>query len=118
MRRLLGVLGRTRADLNERLLVSLYNSMVLLHLQYCLMVWENFEADRNKAQGETLRKLQKRFVGLIAGKSGLYYADPLFAKFEILKLGDLYRQQLRMHAWKFHSGRLPDSQAAMLARVG
>jgi hypothetical protein len=34
-----GVLGRARADLNECLLVALYNSMVLPHLQYCLMVW-------------------------------------------------------------------------------
>ena len=49
---------------------------------------------------------------------GRYHADPLFAKYGIFKVGDLYRQQLRMHAWKFHNGRLPDSQAAMLARVG
>jgi hypothetical protein len=67
------------------------------------MVWGNFEADRNKAQGETLLKLQKRFMGLIVGKGGRYHADPLFAKYGILKVGDLYRQQLRMHAWKFHS---------------
>jgi hypothetical protein len=118
MRQLLGVLGRARADLNERLLVSLYNGMVLPHLQYCLMVWRNFEADRNKAQGETLLKLPKRFVGLIADKSGRYHADPLFAKYGILKVVDLYWQQLRMHAWRFHNGWLPDSQAAMLARVG
>jgi hypothetical protein len=45
-------------------------------------------------------------------------ADPLFAKYGILKVGNLYRQQLRMHAWKFQNGRLPDSQVAMLARVG
>jgi hypothetical protein len=57
-------------------------------------------------------------VGLIAGKGGRYHADPLFAKYGILKVRDIYRQQLRMHAWKFHNGRLPDSQAAMLARVG
>jgi hypothetical protein len=67
---------------------------------------------------ETVLKLQKRFVGLIAGKGRRYHADPLFAKYGILKVGDLYQQQLRMHAWKFHNGRLPDSQAAMLARVG
>jgi hypothetical protein len=115
---LLGVLSRARADLNEHLLVSLYNSMVLPHLQYCLMVWGNFDADRNKAQGETLLKLQKRFVGLIAGKSGCYHADSLSSKYGILKVADLYWQQLRIHAWKFHNGRLPDSQAAMLARVG
>jgi hypothetical protein len=118
MRRLLGVLGRARADLDERLLISLYDSMVLPHLQYSLMVWGNFEVDRNKAQGETLLKLQKRFVGNIAGQHGCYYADPLFAKYGILKVGDLYRQQLRMHALKFHNDRLPDSQATMLARVG
>jgi hypothetical protein len=33
-------------------------------------------------------------------------------------VGDLYRQQLRMHAWKFHNDWLPDAQPAMLARVG
>jgi DNA-binding transcriptional LysR family regulator len=47
-----------------------------------------------------------------------YHADPLFAKFGILKVGNLYRQQLRMHAWKFHNNQLLDSQAAKLARVG
>jgi hypothetical protein len=78
------VLSRTRADLIERLLISLYNSMVLPHLQYCLMVWGN------KAQAEIVLKLQKRFVGLTVGESGRYYADPLFAEYGILKVGDLY----------------------------
>ena len=119
MLQLLGVLllGRIRSVLDERLLVSLYNSMVLPHLQYCLMVWGDFGADRNKAQGETLLNLQKRFMGLIAGRVGLFHADPLFAKYGVLKVGDLYRQQLRLHAWKFWHGGLPDSQAAMLRRV-
>jgi hypothetical protein len=84
------VLGRARADLGEHLLVSVYNSMVLPHLQYCLIVWGNFEADRNKAEGETLLKLQKMFVDIIAGKGSRYHADLLFAKYGILKVGDLY----------------------------
>ena len=29
----------------------------------------------------------------------------------------LYRQQLRVHAWRFWNGRLPENQAAMLSRV-
>jgi hypothetical protein len=53
------------------------------------MVWGNFEADRNKTQGETLLKLQKRFLSIIAGKGGRYHADPLFSKYGILKGGDL-----------------------------
>jgi hypothetical protein len=69
------------------------------------------------AYGETLLKLQKRFVGLIAGKGGWYHADPLFAEYGILKVGDLYRQQLRLHAWKFYNGKLPDGQMATLRRA-
>ena len=47
---LLGVLGRAGAVLREHLL-SLYNGLVLPHLQYWLMVWGDFERDRNKTQG-------------------------------------------------------------------
>jgi hypothetical protein len=41
-----------------------------------------------------------------------------FSNYGILKVGVLYWEQLRIHAWKFHNDRIPDSQAAMLARVG
>ena len=51
-------------------------------------------------------RLQKRFVGLMAGKRGRYHADPLFARFGVLKVGDLYQQQVRVHAWKFWNGRV------------
>ena len=36
----------------------------------------------------------------------------------MLKIGDLYRQQVRIHGWRFWNGRLPANQAAMLSRVG
>ena len=35
----------------------------------------------------------------------------------MLKVEDLYRQQLRIHAWQFWRGRLPENQAAMLGRI-
>ena len=63
-------------------------------------------------------RYQKRFAGLVAGRRGRYHADPLLAEHGMLKLGDLYRQQLRVHAWRFWNGRLPANQAAMLSRVG
>ena len=54
----------------------------------------------------------------MAGRRGRYHADPLFAQNGMLKVGDLYRQQLCVHAWRFWNGRLPENQAAMLSRVG
>ena len=104
--------------LGGRQLLSLYNGMVLPHLQYCLMVWGDLRGDRNSVLGGALLRYQKRFAGLAAGRRGRYHADPLLAEHGMLKLGDLYRQQLRVHAWRFWNGRLPANQAAMLSRVG
>ena len=53
----------------------------------------------------------------MTGKLGVYHADPLFARFGVLKVADLYRQQVRVHAWKFWNSRLPENKAAMLQRV-
>jgi hypothetical protein len=44
--------------------------------------------------------------------------DPLLSGFGVLKVGDLYRQQLKLYAWKFWNSRLPDSQMVTLGRVG
>ena len=117
IKQLLGVLGRASAVLGQGSLLSLYNGLVLPHLQYCLMVWGDFQGDGNGAHGAALLRQQKRFVGLIEGKRGRYHADPLFASHEILKVGDLYRQQVRVHAWRFWNRQLPVHQAAMFERV-
>ena len=72
---------------------------------------------RNKTQAGKLLKLQKRFVGMMAEVRGRYHSDPLFSRFEILKVEDLYRQQLRMYEWKFWNGGLPEGQAALYQRT-
>ena len=114
---LVGVMGRASGVLGRGSLLSLYNGLLLPHLQYCLMVWGDFQGARNETLAGSLLRYQKRAAGLVAGKGGLYHADPLFAQYGMLKIGDLYRQQLRVHAWRFWNGQLPENQAAMLSRV-
>ena len=116
--RLVGVMGRARAVLGARSLLSLYNGLVLPHLQYCLMVWGDFKEGRNATLGASLLRYQKRIAGMVAGRVGRYHADPILAEWGMLKVGDLYRQQLRVHAWRFWNGGLPEGQAAMLGRTG
>ena len=93
--------------LKDSLTHSLYNGLVLPHLQYCLMVWGDFRGARNATLGDSLLRYQKRFAGLVAGRTERYHADPLLSEFGMLKVGDLYRQQLRVHTWRFWNGRLP-----------
>ena len=115
--RLVGVLGRASAVLDGPLILSLYNALVLPHLQYCLIVWGDFEEGRNKVLGENLLRYQKKFAGMVAAKSGVYHSDPIFSQYNILKIPDLYKQQVRVYAWKFLKNRLPRNQTAMLSRV-
>ena len=114
---LLGILGRAKTVLRPGIIRSIYNGLVLPQLQYCLIVWGDFSGSRNKSIGKTLLKYQKQIVGMIAGKRGLYHADPLFSKHGMLKIEDLYNQQLRVHAWQCWNKHLPESQAAILHRV-
>ena len=81
------------------------------------MAWGDFQGDGNGTLGAARVRQQKRFVGLIAGMRSRYHADPLFARFCILKVGNLYRQQVRVHAWRFWNNRLPAHQGAMFERV-
>ena len=115
--RLLGVLGRAGTVLTGRSLLQLYNALVLPHLQYSLMAWGDFQESRNATLAESLLRLQKRFAGIIAGKTGRYHSEPIMADIGMLKVGDLYRQQIRIHAWKFWNGRLPEHQASMLVKT-
>ena len=114
---LVGVLGRAAAVLGGRSVLSLYNALVLPHLQYCLMVWGDFREGGNQTVGGSLLRHQKSVARMVAGVRGRCHADPLLAEGGMLKIGDLYRQQLRVHAWRFWHGKLPANQAAMLGRT-
>ena len=114
---LLGVVGRASSVLDGGSLRTLYNGIVLPHLQYCLIVWGDFVGGRNKTLASSLLKYQKRFVGLISQCKGRYHSDPLFAKYGMLKVDDLYRQQLRMYGWQFWNGCLPKGQSVMFQRT-
>ena len=117
MGQLLGMLGSAGAVLGGHSVLLLYNGLVLPHLQYCLLVWGDFQGAGNVTLAGSLLRYQKRIAGLVAEKRGPYHADPLFAQYGMLKVGDLYRQQLRIHAWRFQNGMLPLNQAAMLTRT-
>ena len=115
--RLVGVLGRIRTTIGGSSLHKLYNALVLPHLQYCLMVWGDFQEGKNKTQGEKLLKYQKTIMSMIEGSGRRNHSEPIFYELGILKIDDLYRQQLRIHAWKFSRGMLPENQRAMLCMV-
>ena len=88
-------------------LLQLYNTMVLPHLQYCLINWGNFKGDSNVRFRDKLLGLQKTFVRIITGSHRLSHTDPLFAKLRTLKIDDLYHQSVRMFSYHLFQETLP-----------
>ena len=95
-------------------LLLLYNTMVLPHLQYCLINWGNFKGDRNLGLRDRLLALQKCFVRIISGADRISHADPLFSKLGTLKVDDLFTQSVRIFSYKLSKGLLPGGVADMV----
>ena len=102
-----GIIGRARGFMQGPELLQLYNTMVLPHLQYCLINWGNFKGDNNVKLRDKLLGLQKTFLRIITGSHRLSHTDPLFAKLQTLKIDDLYHQSVRMFSYHLFQETLP-----------
>ena len=98
-------------------LLSLYNTMVLPHLQYCLINWGNFEGDQNLWLRDKILTLQKRLVRIVCGVGRSSHTDPIFADLCTLRVDDLFTQSVRVHAYKIHRGMAPGGMAALFKKI-
>ena len=98
-------------------LALLYNTMVLPHLQYCLINWGNFKADSNLKLGNKLLKLQKCLMRIINDTPHLSHADPLFYNQSSLKIDDLYTQSIRMFSFKLFNNLLPEQIVEFFPKI-
>ena len=112
-----GIIGRARGFMDGPQLDLLYNTMVLPHLQYCLINWGNFKGDRNLGLRDRLLTLQKSLVRIVCGANRLTHADPLFAKMGTLKVDDLFAQSVRIFSYEMSRGLLPGGVAALISKV-
>ena len=99
----IGVLNRLKSFLPLRILVNLYNTMILPHLSYCTVVW-------GKCAIYLLNRihiLQKRAIRVVTNSHFLTSTDILFKKLNILKISDLYTLQAACFMYNYSKGLLP-----------
>ena len=97
--RILGVMNRLKHYLPTSVLTTIYNSLILSHLQYCLTVW-GYEHNR-------LTKLQKRAIRIISCNKYNAHSEPILKNLKLLKLEDLLKVRCLKLYYKFHHGTLP-----------
>ena len=97
--RIIGVLTRLKNHIPFNILFTLYNSLLLPHINYSLIVWGH--------QPSKLTNLQKKCIRIITKNKMFAHTDPLFKNLHILKAQDIFKiQQFKLY-YKYLKHTLP-----------
>ena len=79
----IGVLNRLRYEHPEEILLTLYNTLILPHLNYCILLWG--------ANTGNIHKLQKKTLRVISNRKFLAHTEPICKSLNLLKVQDIYQ---------------------------
>ena len=91
--RIIGIINKLKLTLPQNILINIYNSLIIPHINYCILLWGR--------ENNRISKLQKRAVGIIRKESRLSHTDPIFKELNLLKINDIYRLQLLKCYFKY-----------------
>ncbi len=101
----IGVLSKVKHFLPSTTMKQLYCTLVLPYLNYGLLLWGNVT---NEYMNKVF-KLQKRAIRTISNSPYLCPTKPLFTKYNILNIFDLYMRDVAIFMYKYKSNMLPQS---------
>ena len=82
-KKMIGILNRLRYVLPLGIKIMLYNTLILPHINYCIMAWGY--------KGTRLLKIQKKAVRIITLSGYSSHSEPLFKQLNMLKIADQLR---------------------------
>jgi hypothetical protein len=105
----IGILNRFKHVLPPKILLQLYNSLILPHLTYSLSVWG--------FSNSSLLKFQKKAARIISRSKYNAHCDPIFRNLNIIKVNDLFHLSLLNIYYKYSNDELPGCFSRMLAPI-
>ena len=109
----IGTITKVRKVFDTSTLMSLYNSLILPYIMYCVHVW----GSAYETHLRQLMTLQNKIVKLIAGVPRRTNADALYVKLNILPLKKLYVYNVGLFMYKYDNDMLPELFADMFTPV-
>ena len=101
----IGVLNKVKLFLPKPSLHKLYCTLILPYLTYGILLWGTASnVDLNR-----LVRLQKRAIRIISNSSYLSHTKPLFEKYNMLDVYQLFSKELGIFMYKYHNCLLPSS---------
>ena len=95
----IGILNKLKHTLPQEIKIILYNSLILPHINYCIMVW-GFHSNR-------ILKLQKKALRIITLSKYNSHSEPLYKKLGFLKVDDIFKLQQLKFYYKYLHDNLP-----------
>ena len=99
MSRVVGILYKMQSILPRRILLSLYNTMFLPHINYCLLSWGK--------DNDNILRLQKKAIRAISSSEYLAHTEPLFKDLNILKINDIYDYKMLIFYHNLSNNNVP-----------
>ena len=93
---------------SKRILISLYNTLILPHINYCLLLW----GSSNVTKSFFFNK--KKAIRAISSGSHNAHTEPLFIIFNILKLKDIFNYRLLSFYYNLRHNKVPHYIATFL----
>ena len=98
----LSIMYKVKYLLDEAALLTIYSSLVLPYLTYCVEIWGNTYLTNLKS----IIILQKRAVRIIGKAEVNSHTNPLFFKFRLLKMLDIVKLNTGIVMYKAYYGKL------------
>ena len=100
----IGIIIKARKYFNSDTLLSLYNTLILPFLSYCVHVWGAASA----VHLEKIYILQKKIVRIICGVPPRTHSHPLFTQLSILNITQIYDYFIGVFMYKLSKELMPD----------
>ena len=89
----IGILYRLKSIYPHRVLLTLYNTLILPHYNYCILSWGSTVRENHR-----LHLLQKKAVRIIIKSNYIAHTEPLLKELRLLKVTCMFSVAI----WKFY----------------
>ena len=108
--KIIGVLNKLKFIMPDYILLTIYNYLILPHLNYCILAW-GYDSKR-------LYTLQKKALRIIIKRPYLAHTDPMFIKYNVLKVKDILEQNHLKFLFKLAHRSLPNCFHHLVSTTG
>ena len=101
--RSIGILYRLRNVSPESVSITIYNTLILPHFYYCLLLWWPVGKENH-----SLHLLQKKTLRIITNSDYLAHTEPICKRLRIMKISDMFSVAIWKFYYKLMNNKLPE----------